>query len=68
VTVRESDAVVRIDKDVPAGSVLLGDDVVVVENGPRAAVLAQMAHERRERRAATLLIYALFVTCINLAK
>jgi hypothetical protein len=68
VTVREADAAVRVDEDVPAGSILLGDDVRVTENGPRSAVVAQMAHERREKRAGMLLIYALLATCINLAK
>jgi len=68
VTARPSDAVVRPDKSVPAGTILLGDEVRVLRNGPRSAVLAQMTHERRERRAGTFLIYALLATCINLAK
>ncbi len=64
VRVNLSDAVLKPDKDVPAGAVMLGDEVRVLRNGPRSAVLADMAHERRERRAGTLLIYALLAACI----
>jgi hypothetical protein len=64
VTVKLADAVLRPDKGVPAGTVMLGDEVRVLRNGPRSAVLAQAAHERRERRAGTILMYALLAVCI----
>lgn len=55
ITVKDADSIARVDADVPAGTVLLGDDARVVSNGPRAAVRAVLAHERRQSSTASFL-------------
>jgi len=64
VAVREVDASVRVDKDVPAGTVLRGDDVKVLRNGPRSAVVAAVARENRDRAWTSFLVFGLFVGLI----
>lgn len=58
-TVRDADAIVRMDADVAAGSVLVGDDARVLRNGPRSAVDAVIARRESQSRAGTILAYAL---------
>jgi hypothetical protein len=48
--VRDVDAVFKPDKDTPAGTIVLGDDVRIVRNGPRAAVNRELRNEKRMQR------------------
>jgi hypothetical protein len=68
ITVKDVDAIVRVDRKVPGGNVLVGDDVTVTRNGPRWAVDAQVAHERRERNAGTFLAAAVLWGLILVAR
>jgi hypothetical protein len=68
IRVKDADAIVRVDKDVPAGTVLLGDDVRVLRNGPRSAVLAKLAHQRRESGAGAFLALGLLAGLIASAR
>jgi hypothetical protein len=55
ITVKDADSIVRVDKPVPAGNVTRGADARVIENGPRSAIRAVIAHESRERGVAAFL-------------
>ncbi len=66
VTVREIDCVVRPDKDVPAGTIMRGDTVKVIENGTRKTVESDQAKERNRRALAAgaawgLLAYLIWI-------
>ncbi len=67
VDVRNADCVIRPDKDTPAGAVLLGDDVRVVQNGSRAALDRVIAKDRWERQILSLLVYAGLAYAIDAA-
>jgi len=66
VQVRNCDAVVRPDKDTPAGTILRGDDVRVTRNGTEEALKRQISGERTIKALGSLLITSLLVYCIAL--
>jgi len=68
ISVRDMDSIVRPAKGTPAGTILLGDDVRVVSNGPRSALDKVIAREHRERNVLTVLVYAMFTYCISAAR
>jgi hypothetical protein len=65
-TVRAVDCVVRPDKDTPAGTILRGDDVKVTTNGTRAAMDAQLGHERNTRSLGAVFFSGLLLYLIML--
>lgn len=67
VDVRNADCVIRPDKDIPAGALLIGDDVRVVQNGSRAALDRVIAKDRWERQILSLLVYAGLAYAIDAA-
>jgi len=68
VTVKDMDSIVRVHQKVPAGNVFRGCDARVVQNGPRSAVRAVLAHERRERGTAAFLAAAILGGLIAAAR
>jgi len=68
VTAKDGDSIVRVDKNVPAGNVVRGVDARVVQNGPRSAVQAVVAHKRRERAAGAFLSAAVLWALIASAR
>ncbi|HUU55092.1 MAG TPA: hypothetical protein VMY87_09245 [Armatimonadota bacterium] len=62
--VNTSDCVIHPAPDTPAGTVLLGDDVRVLVNGPRAAMEAKIRRERSDRALGTFAAYAILTGCI----
>ncbi len=66
VAVRAIDCVVRPDKDTPAGTILRGDDVKVIENGTRQAVEADLGKERNQRLLGAVFFGALLAYSIAL--
>lgn len=68
ITVKDADSIVRVDRKTPAGSVTSGVEVRVLENGPRRAVAAEVAHKNREQTAGAFLAGALLWGLIAAAR
>ena len=66
VQVKESDCVVRPDKETPGGAIMLGDQMEVVRNGTFAAAEAQRTREHREKVVLNWLVFAGMVYLVSL--
>ena len=63
-TVRDADCVITPAKGTPAGTVLKGDDMRIVQNGTRADLDRVISHEQRLQNLGTLFFTALLVGTI----
>ena len=63
-TVRDVDCVITPAKGTPAGTVLKGDDMRIVQNGTRADLDRVISHEQRLQNLGTLFFTALLVGTI----
>lgn len=68
VTVKNVDAIVKPDRDTPGGTVMLGDDVFILRNGPRSAVDSVTASEKRQRALRAFLALAVLAGSIAAAR
>jgi hypothetical protein len=66
VTVREVDAVVRVDSGTPGGTILCGDKAQVLENGSREAADVQLKKEARKSAFESIFFSGLFAYLIML--
>ena len=65
-TVRDADCIITPDKGTPAGAVVKGDDMRIVQNGTRADLDRAMNREKRTQQLGTLFLTLLLTTTISM--